>query len=146
MEIPNNIIQIPPRLLKFSVKGDERGKLIAIENSIDIPFDIKRIYYIYGNSLNLSRGFHAHKNLQQVLIAISGSVKIKTEYQDKKDLFILNTPNQGLLISGLVWREMFDFTDDCVLEVLASDFFKESDYIRNYEQFKEIDREFINVY
>lgn len=122
-------------LVNFKILGDERGSLISLENSINIGFDIKRIYYIYNTKKNISRGFHAHKKLKQLLIAVSGSVDIYCEYQNKKQTYSLNSPNIGLVLEGPVWRVMQNFSDNAVLVVLADDFYNENDYIREYESF-----------
>ena len=123
------------KLLNFNILGDGRGSLISLEQNSNIPFDIKRVYYIYGTKENVRRGFHAHRDLEQVLICVSGSCKVLIDDGITKEDILLNSPNKGLLISGLVWREMFDFSDDCVLMVLASELYDESDYIRNYDDF-----------
>lgn len=119
----------------FPVHGDQRGSLIAIEHNIDIPFSVLRTYYIYGTKQGISRGLHAHKRLKQVLIALSGSVTILCEYIKKKEYYLLDSPNKGLLIEGMVWREMYNFSKNCVLLVLANEHYDEQDYIRNYEEF-----------
>lgn len=124
------------RMISFPVHGDSRGELIALESGREIPFDIKRTYYIYNTTEGISRGFHAHKELKQVLIAVSGVVKIRCEYNNCVKEVFLDSPTKGLLIEGLVWREMHDFSKDCVLLVLASGYYTEEDYIRNYDIFK----------
>jgi len=125
------------RLINFKILGDKRGSLISLEQNKNIPFEIKRVYYIYGNSENIRRGFHAHKKLQQVAICINGSCEIMIDNGKEKEIVILNSPNKGLLIQNMIWREMYNFSEDCILMVLADDFYDESDYIRNYEEFKE---------
>ncbi len=125
--------------LKFTIHGDDRGSLIALENGHNLPFDVKRVYYIFGTKPGVPRGFHAHRKLKQVLVAISGSVTIKTEYKGKRETHLLDRPDEGLLIEGLVWREMHNFSPDCVLIVLADDYYNEDDYIRNYNVFKQED-------
>ena len=122
-------------LKDFHIIGDNRGSLISIESKIDVPFEIKRVYYIFGNKNNVRRGFHAHKNLQQVLIAVSGSCKILIDSGKSKEEVLLDSPKKGLLIKELLWREMFDFSANCVLLVLASEHYDEKDYIRDYNQF-----------
>jgi len=122
----------------FNIIGDHRGSLISIESKIDIPFEIKRIYYIFGNKNNVRRGFHAHKNLQQVLIAVSGSCKILLDNGQSKEEILLDSPQKSLLIQNFVWREMFDFSANCVLLVLASEHYDEKDYIRDYNQFLDL--------
>lgn len=125
-------------MLKFDIKGDERGSLIALESLKNIPFEIKRVYYIFGNKNNVRRGFHAHKNLQQVLIAVSGSCKILLDNGKNKQEVLLDLPSKGLLIKDCMWREMFDFSSDCVLLVLSNEHYDENDYIRDYNQFLDL--------
>lgn len=122
-------------LLEFPIIDDQRGALVSLEQLKNIPFEIKRVYYIYGTKHNEARGFHAHLDLQQVLICVSGSCKVIVDNGIERKEYELNKPNQGLLIERIIWREMLDFSDDCVLVVLASDYYNESDYIRNYEDF-----------
>lgn len=124
------------KLLDFRDICDHRGHLTALEIGIDIPFDIQRIYYIFNTPAGTERGFHAHKQLEQVLICLNGSVKIRVEsLGEKSKVFHLANPSQGLYIGNLVWREMFDFSDEAVLLVLASEHYDESDYIRDYDEF-----------
>ncbi len=120
---------------ELDIKGDERGSLVAIEESKTIPFDIKRVYYIFNTKDNVARGKHAHKVLQQVLIAVSGSCKIKIFNGKNEEIFTLNKPNKALFVGRNLWREMFDFSNDCVLLVLADGFYDEKEYIRNFEEF-----------
>lgn len=127
--------------INFEIKGDSRGSLIAIENNKNIPFEIKRVYYIFDTKQGVERGFHAHLNLQQILIAVSGSCDIVLDNGNEKNneqIITLNNPNQGLYISGLIWHKMINFSSDCVLLVLASDLYSERDYIRNYDEFLEV--------
>ncbi|MCT8089470.1 FdtA/QdtA family cupin domain-containing protein [Acinetobacter sp. C_4_1] len=114
--------------------GDQRGGLVAIESNQSIPFEIKRLYYIF-NTTNQSRGFHAHINLKQVAICLKGSCRFILDNGHLKDEIILTSPTQGLVINSLMWREIHDFSDDCVLLVLASDHYDESDYILDYKDF-----------
>lgn len=124
--------------IQFNPHGDDRGQLIALEGmSTLIPFDIKRIYYIFDTTPGTIRGKHAHKKLKQVLICVSGACTIVCELPNGTIIeHRLDWPNYGLLIEGLVWREMKEFSKDAVLLVLASEHYDEADYIRNYEQFK----------
>lgn len=122
-------------LIRFQVHGDDRGSLIVLENGHNLPFDVKRVYYIYGTKPNVARGFHAHKKLKQLLIAVSGTVTVKCEYNGSQKEYTLNRPDEGLLIEGLVWREMHDFSSDCVLLVLADEYYSENDYIRDYNEY-----------
>lgn len=128
------------KLLKFDIKGDHRGSLIALESLRNIPFEIKRVYYLFGTKEGVRRGYHAHKKLKQVAICVSGSCKFLLDDGIEKVIIELNNPDEGLLIEGLVWREMFDFTPDCVLMVLADDYYNEGDYIRDYKRFLEVVR------
>ncbi len=122
----------------FKVRGDERGALIAVEENRDIPFVIRRVYYIYATREGVSRGLHAHRQLQQVMICIHGSCRVELDDgQDKVDL-LLDDCSQGILLDRMVWHVMYEFSPDCILLVLASDFYDEGDYIRNYEEFKEL--------
>lgn len=123
------------KTLKFAKHGDERGSLVAVESFKDIPFDIKRVYYIYGNSGDIRRGFHAHKQLQQVLICVSGSCKILMDDGEEKQDVLLESPDIGLVVDKKIWHEMHEFSKDCILLALASDIYDESDYIRNYNDF-----------
>lgn len=120
-------------LLKFTNITGKYGDLTPIEEMIDIPFDIKRIYYISKVPTNITRGFHAHRKLHQVLICVNGSVKIKVKNPKEEDDYLLNNSSVGLYIGPYVWREMYDFTEGSVLLVLASDYYNENDYIRNID-------------
>lgn len=123
-------------LISLSIKGDDRGSLIAIEHGINVPFDIKRCYYIYGTHKGVRRGFHAHRNLKQMAICISGSCRFFLDDSVSTQEIILDSPDKGLLLGGLIWREMYDFSENCVLVVLADQLYDESDYIRNYHDFQ----------
>ena len=120
---------------RFQEHGDTRGQLIALEEMKDFPFKVKRIYYMYDTKQGVRRGFHAHKNLKQILICIHGTCKILMNDGNEKKVVTLANPNEGLLIENHIWREMFDFSDDAVLLVLASEYYSEEDYIRNYDEF-----------
>jgi len=119
----------------FQPHGDERGQLIALEEFKDIPFSIKRIYYMYDTAEGVTRGYHAHKTLEQILVCIHGSCKIKLDNGKESKVISLEKPYEGLYVSSNMWREMYDFSPGAVLMVLASDFYKEEDYIRNYDEF-----------
>ncbi|KJG02559.1 sugar 3,4-ketoisomerase [Photobacterium angustum] len=123
------------QLIEFSELGDERGGLISLEQNKNIPFDIKRVYYIFGTKQGVARGFHAHKDLQQVAICLKGSCRFILDNGVKRESIFLDKPNTGLFINNMMWREMHDFSEDCVLAVLASDYYDEADYIRNYDDF-----------
>ena len=119
----------------FQQHGDERGQLVALEEFKDIPFKIKRVYYMYDTVKGVRRGYHAHKSLEQILICIHGSCKILLDNGNEKKIIPLEKPYEGLYVSNDMWREMFDFSEDAVLMVLASEYYDENDYIRDYEQF-----------
>jgi len=124
------------RIINFKKIGNsDVGYLIALEGNREIPFDIKRIYYIYTVPNEIKRGFHAHKRLEQILICMSGSVKIKVDNGNEKRIFELSNPGKGLYIGPGVWREMYDFSQNSILLVLASNYYEESDYIRDYKEF-----------
>ncbi len=124
-------------LLDFKTLGDDRGSLIAIEEGYNVPFEIKRVYYIFDTKEGVERGFHAHINLKQLAIVVKGNCTFVIDDGKTREEIKIDNPNQGLLIEGLVWREMKDFSADCVLVVLASEHYDESDYIRDYDKFLE---------
>ena len=119
----------------FNIHGDDRGQLVAVEEGNDIPFKVRRVYYLYDTVEGVRRGYHAHKNLQQVLICVHGSCKILLDDGETKEVVELNRPEEGLYIANNIWREMFDFSSDAVLLVLASELYDETDYIRDYSDF-----------
>ena len=119
----------------FQPHGDDRGQLVALEEFKDIPFKIKRVYYMYDTLPNVTRGYHAHKNLKQILICIHGSCKIKLDNGKEKKIVPLEKPYEGLYVDNNMWREMYDFSNDAVLMVLASELYDENDYIRDYDEF-----------
>jgi dTDP-4-dehydrorhamnose 3,5-epimerase-like enzyme len=123
--------------IDFPGLGDDRGELISLEIGQEkiVPFDIKRVYYIYRTAEGVSRGYHAHKDLKQVAICVSGKCKMILDDGSTREEIWLDTPTKGVLIESMVWREMHEFSDDCVLLVLASEHYDESDYIRDYQEF-----------
>lgn len=123
------------KILNFDVKNDNRGSLIALENLKEIPFEIQRIYYIYDTNPDFPRGAHAHKELEQVLIMMDGSCEIVLNDGKNNKSIILNRPDIGLFIGKNMWREMKNFSYGAKLLVLASDFYNESEYIRDYNEF-----------
>ena len=124
-------------LVELDVKGKTDGFLIPVEGQTSVcPFEIKRIYYIYGVKESLRRGFHAHKALKQLLIATSGAVSLDLDNGFIRASVRLKRPSQGVLIEGPIWREMYDFSNDCTLLVLASEKYDEDDYIHSYRDFK----------
>ena len=123
------------KMYTFPPHGDDRGQLVAIEAMKDLPFEIRRVYYIYDTLPGVRRGFHAHLNLQQILLCVNGSCKIHLDNGTDTAEVTLDKPNVGLYISNDMWREMYDFTPGTVLLVLASEYYDEADYIRNYDEF-----------
>ncbi|QTL92796.1 sugar 3,4-ketoisomerase [Aeromonas jandaei] len=124
-------------IIPLQAHGDERGSLIALEEGKNIPFPVKRVYYLFNTKEGVRRGFHAHKALKQVAIAVRGSCRFVLDDGSERVEVLLDNPAQGLLIESFMWREMCDFSDDCVLMVLADQFYDETDYIRDYSQFIE---------
>lgn len=124
--------------ISFPPLGDDRGSLVALETHKTVPFDVKRVYYIFGTKPGVSRGFHAHLALQQVAVCVTGKCRMVLDDGNQREDVWLDSPTKGLLIGDLVWREMHDFSPDCVLLVLASEFYNETDYIRSYDEFKRI--------
>ena len=118
--------------------NDPRGNLTFIENANQIPFDIKRVYYLYDIPQGAMRGAHSHKNLEQLIIATSGKFEVTVDDGFNKKTYQLNDPATGLYIPKLIWRDMINFTSDAVCMVLASEKYDESDYIRNYQDFIKI--------
>ena len=115
-------------------KSDNRGNLVVAEAQKNIPFNINRVYCLY-NLNEEPRGFHAHKDLQQVVVCLSGSCKFLLDNGQEKEIIDLNPDASGLFVDKMIWREMFSFSSDCVLMVLASELYDENDYIRNYDDF-----------
>ncbi|MFQ1907865.1 sugar 3,4-ketoisomerase [Aeromonas veronii] len=124
------------KLIPLQAHGDDRGSLIALEEGKNIPFPVKRVYYLFNTKEGVHRGFHAHKTLKQVAIPVRGSCRFVLDDGSERVEVLLDNPAQGLLIESFMWREMYDFSEDCVLMVLADQFYDESDYIRDYKEFK----------
>lgn len=122
----------------FQQHGDERGRLVALEEFKDIPFEIKRVYYLYETKEGVHRGFHAHKSLEQILICIHGSCDVLLDNGEEKKVISLERPYEGLYVPNNMWREMYNFSSDAVLMVLASEYYNEEDYIRDYDKFLEL--------
>lgn len=120
--------------VSFPIHGDEKGSLIAIEGNKNIDFTIERVYYIFDTSPNVVRGKHAHRDLKQLLICMHGSCDILMDNGLERETITLTGPDKGLYISGFVWREMSNFSQDCVLMVLASKKFDTADYVYDYDE------------
>jgi dTDP-4-dehydrorhamnose 3,5-epimerase-like enzyme len=123
------------KILEFKDLGDERGKLVVVEGMDDIPFEIKRVFYIYGSDPKVVRGQHANKKTEFVLINVSGTSKVKVDNGVETEVIELNRPRMGLYLPVNVWKDMYDFSEDSVLLVLASEHYDSSEYIRDYDQF-----------
>ncbi|MMZ63706.1 TDP-4-oxo-6-deoxy-alpha-D-glucose-3,4-oxoisomerase [compost metagenome] len=126
------------RMMYVEHLGDERGLLTVIEENSTIPFEIKRIFYIYGTKPGVRRGFHAHYKTRQALVCVSGSCRIYLDNIERKMDVLLDTPNKVLILEPNDWHEMYDFSPDCVLLVLASHLYDSEDYIREYNKFIEV--------
>ncbi len=124
------------KMLEFSEKGDERGRLVIIEGGRDIPFEIKRAFYIYGTDKDVVRGQHANRRTEFVLINVAGTSKVKVkDGRGNEVIFCLNRPHTGIYLPAMVWKDMYDFSEDSVLLVLASEHYDAEEYIRNYDTF-----------
>ncbi|MDY7561404.1 FdtA/QdtA family cupin domain-containing protein [Pseudomonas sp. CCC3.2] len=122
-------------LVDLKVIGDDRGSLIALEQGQNIPFAIKRAYYIFDTRSDVNRGFHAHRRLEQMAICVSGRCKMVIDDGVTRKEVWLDSSSKALIIRNMIWREMHNFSQGCVLVVFASEHYDESDYIRNYDQF-----------
>lgn len=126
-----------PFLLNFPQRGDERGWLVVAEGNKDVPFDIKRIFYIYGTEPDVIRGQHANRNSEFVLVNVAGSCKVRTlDGRGEEQVFELNRPNMGLYIPKMVWKDMFAFSPDSILLCIASEGYDPSEYIRDIAEFE----------
>jgi dTDP-4-dehydrorhamnose 3,5-epimerase-like enzyme len=124
------------QLLEFPQKGDERGHLVIVEGKRDIPFEIKRVFYIYGSDKNVVRGQHANRKTEFVLINVSGTSKVKVkDGRGNEAIYCLNRPHTGIYLPVMVWKDMYDFSEDAVLLVLASEPYDAAEYIRDYEDY-----------
>lgn len=124
------------KMLDFQQKGDERGHLVVVEGGKDIPFDIKRTFYIYGSDSSVVRGQHANKKTEFVLINVAGTSKVKVkDGEGNEAIFCLNRPHTGIYLPTMVWKEMYDFSLDSVLLVLASTHYDPDEYVRDFDEF-----------
>jgi dTDP-4-dehydrorhamnose 3,5-epimerase-like enzyme len=123
------------KLLNFDVKGDDRGSLVALEENKNVSFNVKRVYYIYGTKEGVVRGKHAHYRVEQLAVCVSGSCDFVLDDGKNRVTIHLNRQDQGLYIGTMLWHEFMNFSPECVVMVLASDYYNESDYIRNYDKF-----------
>lgn len=123
------------RMIEFRSFEDKWGALVPLEQLKEIPFEVKRLYYIYDVPSDVRRGFHSHRDLQQVLICVHGNVTIQVKTPFETEEIVLDNPKNGLFIGPMVWREMYDFSEGAVLLVLASEYYTVSDYMRDYDDY-----------
>lgn len=126
------------KIIEFKDLGDERGNLVVIEgDGMDIPFDIKRVFYIYGSDSEVVRGQHANKKTEFLLVNVSGTSKVRVDNGTESEVIVLDKPRMGLYLSNMLWKDMYDFSQDSVLLVLASRHYDGQEYIRSYDQYLE---------
>lgn len=126
------------KLVQLQKHGDERGVLISLEYQRNVPFEIRRVYYLFGTKEGVKRGLHAHRALTQMIVAVRGQCRFLLDDGGERVEVLLDNPAQGLLVKSMIWREMYDFSSDCVLMVLADAHYDESDYIRDYQEFLDL--------
>lgn len=129
------------KVLEFNQLGDDRGHLVVVEGIKDIPFEIKRIFYIYGTKDNVVRGQHANRNSKFVLINLVGECKVKVNDGKNEEIIILDKPHKGIYLDKMVWKDMYDFSEDSVLLVISNNYYDSKEYIRDFEEFKKIKEE-----
>jgi dTDP-4-dehydrorhamnose 3,5-epimerase-like enzyme len=122
-------------LIQLQRHGDHRGGLVALEENANVPFSVKRVYYLFDTKAGVRRGLHAHRSLQQLAIAVRGQCQFVLDDGRERVEFTLDNPAEGLLIRPGIWREMYNFSEDCVLMVLADQLYDATDYIRDYTEF-----------
>lgn len=130
------------RMLEFAQKGDDRGHLVIVEGDKDIPFAIKRVFYIYGSDSDVVRGQHANLRTEFVLINVAGTSKVKvSDGKGNEIIYCLNRPHTGLFLPKMIWKEMYDFSADSVLLCLASEIYDPDEYIRDYSKYQKLVRD-----
>lgn len=127
-----------PTLIELRGHTDSRGRLSIAETMLDIPFGIRRCYWIYGVPEGKRRGGHAHKSLRQLIVAASGSFEVMLDDGHERQTITLDRPDRGVIVNPLVWRTLSNFSEGAVCLVLASDGYDESDYIRDYDEFRKL--------
>jgi dTDP-4-dehydrorhamnose 3,5-epimerase-like enzyme len=128
------------RFIEFQIKGDELGWLIALEAERNIPFPIRRAYYIFGTRAEVRRGGHAHRRLRQVMVCLAGECTVLLDDGTRREGLRLARNDRGLVLEPMVWHEMSEFSPECVLLVLANAWYDEGDYIRDYQAFRQAAR------
>lgn len=126
------------KMLNFKELGDDRGNLVVIEGNQDIPFEIKRIFYIFGSDSTVVRGKHANKKSEFVLVNVAGSSKVMITDGDKKEIIVLDKPMEAVYLPKMIWKEMYDFSNDSILLVIASTHYDGKEYIRDYKEYLKI--------
>ena len=126
------------KLIEFPQKGDERGHLVIVEGNQDIPFDIKRVFYIYGYDKDVVRGKHDNYDTEFVLINVAGTSKVRVTDGEHEKVFNLDRPHIGIYLPKLVWKDMYDFSEDSVLLCLASEHYNSEEYIRDYDEYLQV--------
>ncbi len=121
--------------IQLQKHGDSRGMLVALEHDRNVPFEIRRVYFLFATTSGVHRGQHAHRHLNQLAVTVRGSVTFLLDDGSGPVEVVMNDPSQGLLLGSMVWREMYDFSDDCVLMVLADQLYDPADYITDYAIF-----------
>lgn len=124
------------RKVDFIQRGDDRGHLVIIEGMKEIPFDIKRVFYIYGSQSDVVRGKHANLKSEFVLINVQGTSKIKVTDGTVEQIYVLNEPHSGVYLPKMLWKEMYDFSHDAILLVLSNEHYDKSEYITDFEEYK----------
>ena len=124
------------KIVEFADLGDERGNLVVIEGEgMDIPFDIKRVFYIYGSDDTVVRGQHANRESEFLMVNVGGTSRVKIDNGHETKVIELNRPGMGLYLAPMVWKDMYDFSPDSILLVLSSRHYDPKEYIRNYEDY-----------
>jgi dTDP-4-dehydrorhamnose 3,5-epimerase-like enzyme len=124
------------KMLEFEQRGDERGHLVIAEGEKDIPFEIKRVFYIYGSDRSVVRGQHANRRSEFVMINVAGKSKVRVkDGEGNEAIYCLNRPHTGIYLPTMVWKDMYDFSEDSVLLILASTHYDPTEYIRDYEEY-----------
>lgn len=124
------------KLIHFKDLGDDRGNLVVIEGEgMDIPFDIKRVFYIYGSDATVVRGQHANRKTEFLLVNVGGSSKVRVDNGTESEIIVLDKPGMGLYLPPMLWKDMYDFSQDSILLVLASLHYDGREYIRDYQEY-----------
>ena len=129
------------KMLQFRKLGDERGRLVVVEGGQDIPFEIKRVFYMYGSDPDVVRGKHANRRSEFILINVAGSSKVRVIDRSGNEMVIsLNHPHTGVYLPAMVWKDMYDFSPDSVLLVLSNEHYDPNEYIRDFDEFRRVSK------